>query len=114
MSAAERQHWISVDEGVFSEAVVLKALYWLSGRYVVEIRRDKSNQSLQVGITSPSGAWTVDAAQAVEARLRRDLIDFRTREIIEMETRTVRELLVAKAFDDAGQGPDQSHEGRPL
>ena len=41
MSAEERQHWIAVDGGVFSAAVVMKAAYWLSGRYVLEIRRER-------------------------------------------------------------------------
>lgn len=104
MSVSPSQFWTTVDERVFSRDVVMKALYWLSARYVVEVKRGDSSGELSVGFRGIDSALTTEECAAVEARLRRDLIDFRTREIVEAETRTVRDLLVAKAFDSAAAG----------
>jgi His-Xaa-Ser system protein HxsD len=89
---------IEIDESVFPLEVVLKATYWLSGRYSVDIRRDAERGLLLVEVTNSERSLTPAEQQDVQARLRRDLIDFRTRLIIDQETRTLRELLVAKAF----------------
>lgn len=106
MTEPDAVHWITVDEQIFSETVVLKAAYWLSGRYEVQLRR---NPSLEVGISRLEGRWAPEEARQVEARLRRDLIDFRVRAVIDAETRSIRELLVAKAFaalEDVSTEPD--------
>lgn len=112
MSIPVAYHWISVDESVFSEPVVMKAVYWLSGRFTVEVRRRGSPPSLQVGVASPTGSWAAEAAAEIESKLRRDLIDFRTREIVHAETRAVRELLIAKAFDNADEVPASAQWNR--
>lgn len=47
-------------------------------------------------------------------RLKRDLIDFNLRDIVAKETRTVRELLIAKAFSsfDTEEPPPGSEESQ--
>jgi His-Xaa-Ser system protein HxsD len=96
----EPPHIQNVDESVFPLDVVLKATYWMTGRYDVDIQRDEARGYLRVLIRGLAGPLA--AAEVLEAgrRLRRDLIDFRTRMLIDHETRVIRELLVAKAFDD--------------
>jgi His-Xaa-Ser system protein HxsD len=39
-----------------------------------------------------------DDLTALISRVKRDLVDFRTRDIVARETQSIRELLVAKAF----------------
>ena len=95
-------HWVSVDERVFSEEVVMKSLYWLSGRYNVEVKREPGRADLVVGFRGTDRAMSAAECGELEARFRRDLIDFKTRAIVEAETRNVRDLLVAKAFDQGG------------
>jgi len=91
-------HCVDVDESVFSLDVVTKATYWLSGRYTVDLLRDRSRERIVVRLALPGGTLSDEQKSDVEVRLRRDLIDFRTRAIIEQETRVIRDLLVAKAF----------------
>jgi len=89
---------IAVDETIFSEAVVLKASYWLTADYRVSVRRVAETKTLLVCLSGFSTKIDESSAEAITNRFHRDLIDFRTRQIISDETRTIRDLLVAKAF----------------
>jgi His-Xaa-Ser system protein HxsD len=95
-----RWHEVTVDGRVFPLDVILKATYWLTGRYEVDLRQDDAASCVTVRVAALGDPLSPEAARDVETRLRRDLIDFRTRALIEQETHTLRELLVAKAFDD--------------
>ncbi|MBK7832995.1 MAG: hypothetical protein IPJ56_11775 [Gemmatimonadetes bacterium] len=81
---------------------MLKATYWMTGRFDVDLRLDAASDNVVVAIAGLDGPLEPHLSREVEIRLRRDLIDFRTRAVIEAETRTLREILVAKAFDDDG------------
>jgi His-Xaa-Ser system protein HxsD len=98
MSDAHRWHAIEVDESVFSLDVVTKAVYWLTGRYVIDLRRDSARNLVVVRVAHSDRTLSDDERRDVESRLRRDLVDFRTRAIVDKETRMLRDLLVAKAF----------------
>jgi His-Xaa-Ser system protein HxsD len=91
-------HVVEVDESVFPIDVVIKATYWMTGRYTLEVSRDQTRELLIVAVSRPPHSLSQEERIDVEVRLRRDLIDFRTRALIDKETRTLRELLVAKAF----------------
>ena len=103
MSDAGYWHTVLVDEDVFPLEVVLKATYWLSGRFDVQLGRNAERRAISIALAKLHGPLTPTEAHELEVRLRRDLIDFRTRAIVEQETRMIRELLVAKAFDDEGR-----------
>ncbi len=100
MTSSDEWHRVEIDESVFSLDVVTKATYWLTARFDVDVRREQPNGQLFVAIAGRGGPLATHEAREVEQRLRRDLIDFRTRALVERETRTIREILVAKAFDD--------------
>jgi His-Xaa-Ser system protein HxsD len=94
---ASPEYIIHVDESVFPLEVVIKATYWLSGKCSARLERDGVGMIL-VSISNPERPLSSQESADLETRFRRDLIDFRTRAIIESETRTVRDILVAKAF----------------
>jgi His-Xaa-Ser system protein HxsD len=98
MSGAPQWHAIEVDESVFSLDVVTKAVYWLSGRYTIDLRREPARNAIVVRVAHSDRPLSGEEQRDVESRLRRDLVDFRTRAIVDQETRTLRDLLVAKAF----------------
>lgn len=86
---------VTIDENIYPEKVLLKCLYWYSDSYHVEINRVDQGW-LQITLNAKDGVpveW-----ERVSGRLKRDLIDFKLRQIVADETRTVRELIVAKAF----------------
>jgi His-Xaa-Ser system protein HxsD len=98
MTGAPQWHAIEVDESVFSLDVVTKAVYWLTGRYTVDLRREPARTAIIVRVAHAERPLSSEEQRDVESRLRRDLVDFRTRAIVDHETRTLRDLLVAKAF----------------
>lgn len=98
MTSPIQWHVVEIDSGAFSLEVVVKATYWLSGRYCIDLRQEPERRRHLVGIGLAERAMSMDECAEAETRFRRDLIDFRTRELIDKETRTLRELLVAKAF----------------
>ena len=93
-------HWhvVDIDAEAFSLEVVVKATYWLSGRYCIDLRLETERRRHLVGIGLTERPLSQEECAEAETRFRRDLIDFRTRALIDQETRTLRELLVAKAF----------------
>lgn len=85
---------LDVDATLYPEPVVFKCFYWYGDRFTVDIQREAEDR-LRVSLLphDPIPDWT-----QVQTRIRRDLIDFRTRQIVADETRAVRELIAAKAF----------------
>jgi His-Xaa-Ser system protein HxsD len=89
-----------LDAEIYNEAVAFKCFYWYGAEYEVVIDRAREGRSLSVVLSPRTGALAGDAAESLISRVRRDLVDFKTRDIVARETRAIRELLVAKAFAD--------------
>lgn len=88
---------VEVDGDLFPEEVVFKCFYWYTGTYNIDI--DRGSQSTLIVCISPrSGSFSAEDFPSLEQRIRQDLVDHRTRDIVSKETRTIRELLIAKAF----------------
>src|SRR5437762_14140149 len=87
---------IHIDSAVYSEDVVFKCFYWYSKNFAVEISKD-NNEHL-VSLTPKSGTLHEVAVTELLDKIRQDLLDFKLRDIITKETKTVRELIIAKAF----------------
>lgn len=92
---------ICVDASMYSIELVHKCFYWYSGDYDIEI--DKiSKTTIQIKLFNNNfGNEIVD--NSVVSKIRKDLIDFKTREIVNQETKTIRELIIAKAFFYSGE-----------
>ncbi|MBC7000608.1 His-Xaa-Ser system protein HxsD [Cytophaga sp. FL35] len=78
---------------VYTIDVVYKCFYWYSGKYSVTINEGLS--TIEIDLELGEGIQKVDG---LIKRLKIDLIDFKTRDIVSKETVNIRELLVAKAF----------------
>jgi His-Xaa-Ser system protein HxsD len=96
MKAEIENHWIRllIEKELYSEQVLHKCFYWYGGDFDVEIAVH-SEDLFEVTLRPTN---LLADLTATVGKVKRDLIDFRLREIVERETRTVRELLVAKAF----------------
>lgn len=84
---------IKIDINLYSSEVVHKCFYWYAGKYSVEIITE--GKSFIVKLTDIKKEWDI---QSVVSKIKTDLIDFKTREIIFNETKNIREMLIAKAF----------------
>jgi His-Xaa-Ser system protein HxsD len=86
-----------LDLTLYPEDAVFKCFYWYASSYDVTINRTSDTQ-LCVALAWKSEPSSPDFKNQIESKIRRDLIDFKTRDIVAKETRVVRDLLVAKAF----------------
>ncbi len=96
--ASERHLELRLRPDLYPEAVLYKCFYWYGQDYDVTIDRVEGEETFVVLLSARRLPLSgTDLAQLV-SRVKRDLIDFRTRDIVARETQAIRELLVAKAF----------------
>jgi len=84
---------IDVDKEIYSLTVLHKCFYWYTGKYSLDICALDSTYLITI-----SDVTTAEEKDALIQKIRKDLIDFKTREIISIETKNIRDLLIAKAF----------------
>lgn len=84
---------ITVDKRIYSDSIISKAVYWLSGDFSIARRLIDENTE---EITATS--ITVVAETEFESRLMQALNDFKLRQIVADETRDIKTILYAKAF----------------
>lgn len=99
VEATPGQLIVEIDLEVFRESAVFKWLYWCGERWSADVERVPETRRVRVAFSAlrPVASSIDWETQAVD--LRRSLIDFQTRQIVAEETKTVRELIVAKALD---------------
>lgn len=97
---------ITVDKRIYSDSVISKAVYWLSGDF--SIARRLIDDSLEE-ITATA---LYDAAETeFEARFMQFLNDFKLRQIVADETRDIKTILYAKAFaEDEDLNEEDIHD----
>lgn len=78
----------------YSDSMLHKCFYWYTRDYQVLIEPLDEGRS-RVRLQPKEGAAF---PAAILDQVHNDLLDFRLREMVAEETRTVRELLIAKAF----------------
>lgn len=87
---------IEVDHNIYSDSVISKVVYWLSGSYAVERKLEGSLETLTI---SSLKDITIDE-KALHDKIFQMLNDQKLRNIIEDETKDIRTILYAKAFAD--------------
>ena len=89
---------LTVDETIYSREAVLRTCYWFTDRCYLFVSRSAPD-CLTVSVRAKPGRLALDA---VAGEFANALLDQQVRLDIERETRTVRELIVAKAFAESG------------
>lgn len=84
---------ITIDGKIYSSDVIHKCFYWYGNKYTVAI--DAKGSFFVVDITELSKKGNI---KGIISKIKNDFIDFKTREIISIETKNIRELLIVKAF----------------
>ncbi len=79
----------------YSEEVVYKCFYWYGNAYTIDISATEAAFEITIG---ENGDQAIQNVPDLKERIKRDLIDFKLRHIVNGETKTIRELIVAKAF----------------
>jgi His-Xaa-Ser system protein HxsD len=83
-----------IDKNIYNEDVLHKCFYWYGANFNVEI----SNNSAESFLVRLIAKHENENLQEALEKVQRDLIDFKLRDIVTKETKTIRELLIAKAF----------------
>ncbi len=83
-----------IEREIYNEEVLYKCFYWYGAKFNVEIG---INSSHFFEVRLQPRAESEDLRSTLE-KVKRDLIDFKLRDIVTKETKTIRELIVAKAF----------------
>jgi len=84
---------VDIDGSVYSDTAMFKTAYWMTDRFYLFLDRNSSS-SLRVEIRNKP-SQNVDLQQAC-AEFCNALIDFKVRDIVNQETRGLREALVQK------------------
>lgn len=84
---------IIIDGKLYSVEVIHKCFYWYGDKFSVDIKVE--GDFFVIDISELGNEGTIEK---IFAKIKNDLIDFKTREIISTETKNIRDLLVAKAF----------------
>lgn len=87
---------IEIDHNIYSDSVISKVVYWLSGSYAIKRKLDGNAEILTItNIKNES----IDE-KALYGVVFQMLNDQKLRNIIEDETKDIRTILYAKAFAD--------------
>jgi len=85
-----------IDTSIFNDTVITKTCYWLSGDFFVF--QEISNNKLTVTLEKRDGSINDECFLYLKNKINQDLIDFKTRDIVNKETKNIREILLVKAF----------------
>lgn len=85
---------ISIDRRIYNDSVISKAIYWLSGDYII-VRSFLDDNTESLSITAADANVT---EETLKATLMQTLNDFKLRQIAADETRDIKTILYAKAF----------------
>ncbi|MGN6195348.1 MAG: His-Xaa-Ser system protein HxsD [Ginsengibacter sp.] len=83
-----------IEKELYNEDVLHKCFYWYGGNFTIDI--SIYSDTLFLVKLQPNSAAT-DLENTLQ-KIKRDLIDFKLRDIVAKETKTIRELIIAKAF----------------
>ena len=99
---------ITIDRRIYSDSEMSKAIYWLSGNYII-VRNLIDNNTESVNITAKSGTDINETE--LGTRLMQALNDFKLRQIVADETRDIKTILYAKAFaEDEDLNEEDIHD----
>ena len=85
-----------VDGNLYSEKVIYNCFYWYGDTYAVTVELNL-NQFL-ITLKKKEGDITDDLLYHLVNKVKNDLVDFKTREIVSEETKDIKNVLIAKAF----------------
>lgn len=98
---------IEIDRRIYNDSVISKAIYWLSGDYLI-VRSLLNDITESISITTKSGSIS---EQELEVKLLQTLNDFKLRQIVADETRDIKTILYAKAFaEDEDLSEEDIHD----
>lgn len=98
---------IEIDRRIYSDVVISKAIYWLSGDFVIVRQLLDDNTELLTVSNEESSV----SDESLKVKLMQTLNDFKLRQIVADETRDIKTILYAKAFaEDEDLSEEDIHD----
>ncbi len=94
ISVSNNQYVLIVDKEIYSSDVLHQCFYWYTGDFEVEISVH-DQQHYRVILNSINDDPDLET---LIRKIKRDLVDFKLRQIVTRDTQNIRDLIVAKAF----------------
>lgn len=88
---------LTIDLSIFNDRVLSKVTYWLSDEYVI-YQQNRDNNIQSITLEKKQGSVSEKESGILKERINQLLIDFKNRDIINQETRNIRDILYVKAF----------------
>lgn len=89
---------ISIDRALYTDTAIFKATYWFTDRYYVYLAsNDDGKIVVELRAKTPTSK---DELGVACSEFCNSLVDYRVRESVLAETKTVREQLILKAFGE--------------
>jgi His-Xaa-Ser system protein HxsD len=85
-----------VDKKIFSDEVLSKALYWLSSDFIIS-RKTISDFKEKITLHTIKSDNIINS-ESLQKQISQHLSDYKLREIIQKETKDIRNILYIKAF----------------
>jgi His-Xaa-Ser system protein HxsD len=83
---------------LYAREVVLKSVYWLADSLSTQLDWRAGSQTFVLTFEPLEPGGPLPQWEAVLVRLKTNLIDYATRQLVAQETRDIRTILLAKAF----------------
>ena len=96
---------IKLDIEIYNIEMLHKCFYWYTDEFIVEIKQKKNTAEVKLSmkdllkLNRDSNEY-----KKLINKIKNDIIDFKSRDIITKETKNIRELLIAKAFYPLDEG----------
>jgi len=86
-----------VDLVIFNDRIISKVVYCLSGDYLI-YQQNLENNLQSIILEKKQGLLLDDDFQSLKDKINQLLIDYKNRDIIQQETKNIRDILYVKAF----------------
>ena len=98
---------VKIDRRIYNDSVISKAIYWLSGDFII-VRSILDDNTESLSITTNNANIAKDS---MKTKLMQTLNDFKLRQIVADETRDIKTILYAKAFaEDEDLNEEDIHD----
>ena len=87
---------ITVNSNLFNKKIQTKVLYWLITEF--HILWEESGEISKITLNKKKGIIDAEEFRGLYDKINQDFLDFKARDIIHNETKSIKEILLIKAF----------------
>jgi len=97
--------FIKLDATIYDVEMLHKCFYWYTEDFIVEITKKRNIVEIQLSKKESSDIKVSgNEYEKIINKIKNDIIDFKSRDIVTKETKNIRDLLIAKAFYPLDEG----------